>query len=382
LRFWHLTFQECLAAKALAAKEGDRRKLLFKEGRLYRPEWRETVLLLAGVLRKQGVDRVDKFLKEMLDQLNDGTAREQRARCVGMIGAILEDLRAWKYQIEDDRYQQNLTQVLAIFDREAARTVGFEIRLAAAQALGQAGDPRLKADNWVTIPATTLWMGAQKDDNAGRNYDPMAWDESPVHQVTVSAFQIGRYPVTVEEYSRFLEHGGAEKGSEPENWQEQLRYPNCPVVGVSWFDASAYCSWVGGRLPTDAEWECAARSDREDVRYPWGDEKPDPQRANSVEGGPRRTTPVGLYPAGATPSGIHDLAGNVFEWVADWFLEGYGEDSPVTDPKGPESGQGRGIRGGSWAVGSVYLQVAVRDWAVPGGRFEVIGFRCVREVFP
>ena len=146
----------------------------------------------------------------------------------------------------------------------------------------------------------------------------------------LSPFFVGRYPVTVAEYQRFIAAGGYAKerfwkaggygaSASPEHWQRQLRYPNRPVVEVSWYEAAAYCAWAEGRLPTESEWECVARGGREGARYPWGDDAPDVYRANYFEGGPGQPTPVGMYPDGATPQDVHDLAGNVWEWTADWF---------------------------------------------------------------
>jgi hypothetical protein len=151
LRYWHLTFQEYLAAKTLVWRDADRRRLLFQESKLYLPDWRETVLLLAGVLCKQDPERVDAFLKEMLDRLGAKATLEERARCIGLVGRILQDLKSWNYRIADVRYRENLDRVLAIFDAETARDIDFATRLEAAEALGQAGDPRLERNNWVKV---------------------------------------------------------------------------------------------------------------------------------------------------------------------------------------------------------------------------------------
>lgn len=183
--------------------------------------------------------------------------------------------------------------------------------------------------------------------------------------------------MTVEEYRRFVEDdgyqdqrwwkaGGYGQTSEPGAWDEQKLHPNRPVVGVSWYEATAYCAWAGGRLPNEAEWERAAgRSDGRE--YPWGKEPPDPSRAN-YDRNVGHPTPVGHCPRGATPEGICDLAGNVWEWVADW-----------SDARR----ESRAVRGGSWLHGiPEYLRVAGRGWVVPVVRSVIVGFRCVREVIP
>jgi formylglycine-generating enzyme required for sulfatase activity len=387
LRFWHLTFQEYLAAKVLAGREAERRRLLFTERKLYLAEWRPTVLLLAAVLCKQDRDLVDKFFHEILDTLGPDAPLAERARCVGLIGSALRDLKSWGYRLTDPRYQENLHRSMAIFDAREARQLDFDTRLYAADAIGQAGDPRLDHNDpayWVRVEGGTFWMGAQNTDPKDRNYDPEVWDdELPVHQEEVQPFAMGRYPVTVLNYLRFVEDGGYGqeqfwtaggygKFHEPANWQRQLRYPNLPVVAVSWFEAAAYCAWAGGRLPTEAEWEYAARGGREGVRYAWGEEAPDEHRANFHHKGPGRLTPVGLYPEGATPGGIQDLAGNCYEWVDDRWRDDYHKST------GP--GDERVIRGGHWANSARFLRVSYRNKFQPEERSNNFGFRCVRDL--
>ncbi|MGA2736138.1 MAG: SUMF1/EgtB/PvdO family nonheme iron enzyme [Bryobacteraceae bacterium] len=140
----------------------------------------------------------------------------------------------------------------------------------------------------------------------------------------------------------------------------------------------AYCAWAEGRLPTEAEWESAARAGREGARYPWGNEAPDQFRANYIEGGPGQATPVGIYPEGATPDGIQDLAGNVFEWTADWW--GNYSEGAARNPKGPEKGPWKVIRGGSWIVNPAWLRVSFRNGFGAVERYVYIGFRCVRDI--
>ncbi|MBU0719463.1 MAG: formylglycine-generating enzyme family protein, partial [Planctomycetes bacterium] len=238
-------------------------------------------------------------------------------------------------------------------------------------------------DLWVAIPAGKFWMGAQPQP--GRNHDPQAWrDEGPVHEVTLPAYRIGRYPVTVLEYARFVNNGGYndqrfwtaggfDQHKTPEDWNEQLRYPTRPVVSVSWYEACAYASWRGCRLPSEAEWERAARGP-DGRRYPWGDEEPNPHLANYgiMIGSP---TPVGVYPRGATPEQVHDLAGNVWEWCQDVYHESYnGAPSDGTAWSGDES-PARVLRGGSWLNDPRLLRSAcrLRNW--PDFRFNYVGFR-------
>jgi formylglycine-generating enzyme required for sulfatase activity len=160
----------------------------------------------------------------------------------------------------------------------------------------------------------------------------------------------------------------------PDAWSDQLRHPNRPVVGVSWYEAEAFCRWAGGRLPTEAEWEFAARG-AAGRHYPWGGEEPDAGRANfSMHVG--HPTPVGIYPLGGTPEGIRDLAGNVWEWCGDWL--GYYSEAHRANPNGPESGEGRVLRGGSYGdTAGVLLCATYRHGARPEDRNGSIGFRLV-----
>lgn len=387
IRFWHLTFQEYLAARAIAGMaDADQHKLLLAGEKVYKPEWREVVLLLAGVLRvRQGPAKVDGLFAALLDRLGERPTLAQQARCAGLLGAMVRDLQPLDYKPADPRYTDVLNAVLGIFDAQKAASVDFQIRLEAAEALGQAGDPRLDKDNWVTIEAGEFQMGAEKAD------DPEALDhEAPVHRVYLDRYQIVRYPVTVAEYQRFIDGdgykeprwwraGGFGQQSAPRQWDEQILHPNRPVVNVSWYEAAAYCRWAGVRLPTEAQWERAARG-LSGRKYPWGDEAPNAARANYIAGGPGHPTPVGLYPAGATKEGILDLTGNVWEWVADWY--GEYRETPEKNPIGRADGKLRVLRGGSWGNGREDLRAADRYRNGPDFRDDNVGFRCAREVFP
>jgi formylglycine-generating enzyme required for sulfatase activity len=398
IQFWHLTFQEYLAARALAGREERRRKFLSGD-QLFQPEWREVALLLAGVLYRRDPEGVDRIVAAVLDRLGRRPSLAAQARVAGLLGACVRDLTPVHYKPADPRYQQILDAVLAIFHAAKARGIEFRVRLEAAEALGQAGDPRLKENNWIRIEPGIFRMGTQKTDPAQPNFDGEArQDESPVHEVHLDAYEIGRYPVTVQEFRQFVEDeegyrherwwhaGGFGKTTEPENWDEQVLHPNRPVVGVSWYEAAAYCAWLSGRLqrevrlPTEAEWERAARGTT-GRKYPSGSEEPDSERANCYEGNVGHPTPVGLYPRGATPEGIDDLAGNVWEWVADWH--GAYEKAPATNSRDLELGTARVVRGGSWQVNQRYARSACRDDDLPDVRANDVGFRVVGLVpFP
>jgi formylglycine-generating enzyme required for sulfatase activity len=388
LRFWHLSFQEYLAAREIASLS-DKQQIerVVESGKLYRPEWREMMRLLGGVLRQQGEDKIEGFFQAVLDNLPRPPALADQARCAALLGAMMRDLSRMGYQPKTPDYERTVKTAMRIFDAEAAHQIDIKTRIEAADALGQVGDPRLEEDNWVTIPARTFWMGAQKQSKKRQNYDPDAHDdESPVHDVTLPPFRIGRFPVTVQEFDSFIKNGGysarkywAEgygKFEKPEDWERQKQYPNRPVVGVSWFEAAAYCSWAGGRLSTEAEWERAARGP-EGTRYPWGNEPPlDASRAH-YGGDIGHPSPVGLFPNGSTPEGLCDMLGNVWEWYSDWF--GPYETGSQANPAGPKEGGSKVVRGGSWLSYPRIVRVSVRSRNEPSVRNSGIGFRCVGE---
>jgi len=387
--YWHLTFQEFLAAKAINSQpEAEQTKILFSDpGKIYLPDWRETLLLLSGVLHEQGKAKVDWLIGNVLNALSQSPDLAAQARCSGLIGNILRDLEPVKYNVSDARYHKLLQRVMAVFDRKRFQDVPVEERIAAADALGQAGDPRIdfaRDEYWATITAGDFLMGAQSKDKRKPNYDKEANDdlEAPVHRVHLDPYRIARYPVTVGQYKPFVEEegykekrwwqvGGFGEFSEPEDWERQVEFPSRPVVGVSWWEAAAYCRWAGHRLPTESEWERAARG-TEAREYPWGKEEPDENRMNfnSKVG---HATPVGIFPLDVTAEGISDMGGNVLEWCADWY--GKYTDESVSNPRGPRQATFRVIRGGSWRFVSRYCRAAIRGRREPRSRSDFLGFR-------
>jgi len=232
-------------------------------------------------------------------------------------------------------------------------------------------DVKCKADGaeMVLVPAGTFPMG---DDHLR----PI---EAPRHEVYVSAFYIDKYEVTNERYQKFLEA----TGHDPPPWwyDEKLNQPNQPVVGASWEDASAYCRWAGKTLPTEAEWEKAARG-TDGRAYPWGNEpvaEGGKYRANyrPADDGFEYTAPVGSFPLNKSPYGCFDMAGNVWEWCADWYGEDYYKISPRKDPLGPPKGIYRVHRGGSYVNKPENLRCAFRSGFFRTAPHVVIGFRCV-----
>jgi formylglycine-generating enzyme required for sulfatase activity len=224
----------------------------------------------------------------------------------------------------------------------------------------------------VLIPAGEFVMG-------GNNYS----DEKPLHTVYLDAFYIDRYPVTNAEYKKFVDATGYRA---PEHWKGgkiPTGKENHPVVYVSWDDAQAYARRAGKRLPTEAEWEKAASWDylnKEKRRYPWSNQF-DVSNCNTCESGIGDTTPVSRYsPQGDSPNGVGDMAGNVFEWVADWHDSDYYHSAPMRNPKGPSSGEHRVLRGGSWRLDRRYVCVTYRYHDSPGCHYYDTGFRCAKSV--
>jgi formylglycine-generating enzyme required for sulfatase activity/predicted MPP superfamily phosphohydrolase len=393
VQFWHLTFQEYLAARALADRlEEEQRRGLLATPKLYQSEWRETVRLLAGVLQRQGSRRVNAMFSTILDTLGSSPSLSEQARCFGLIGTVLQDLAPAGYQLSDQRYEKMREGVLGIFDRQRSESVDIQIAIEAAEALGQAGDPRFddcqREKNWVQIPAGEFLMGAQKQDSSKPNFDSEAYDDgSPVRKVYLDAYRIGRYPVTVREYQGFYEDGGYQQGQhweaggfgryqQPGSWEQQLEHPSRPVVTVSWYEAAAYAAWAGCRLPTEAEWERAARGIA-GRKYPWGGKEPN-ERLLNYNLNIHSPTPVGVYACGASPEGVLDMAGNVWQWCQDWW--GPYSERELSNPTGPASSgkeERRVVRGGSWGNEARYCRCSFRGWNLPSDRGDFLGFRVV-----
>lgn len=210
--------------------------------------------------------------------------------------------------------------------------------------------------------------------------DTGAANERPTHPVFVDEFAIGRFAVTNRLYRLFVEDTGQEP---PPGWNDpRLDHPDQPVTSVSWFDATAYCGWLSektGRLyhlPTEAEWERAARGGREGNLFTWGDEPPE-HRPNYSElwlNGPER---VGQRPPNGF--GLYDISENVHEWCVDWYDERYYLGSPAKNPQGPEAGTRRASRGGSWRHQIKITRVAARSSIPPSFKYSDYGFRLARS---
>ena len=331
-------------------------------------------------LKRPGQEEVELLFRSALAHGYEVVTWFDRAQAAGVpADAIaLEGLRS-------DSFRTRAAAVLALgqLDKRFADAVipmladlYPQVRAAAIASLERlqpdgAWRSHLKAECYV--PAGEFIMGDDKGPND---------DEKPAHRVTLNAFYIGNYPVTNAEYAHY---------------REDIRQPfempagkeDHPVAEVSWYDARDYAAWAGMRLLTEAEWERAASWELVDWetgrlvgkgrkrKYPWGDTF-DKSKCNSSEAGIGKTTPVGMYsPGGDSPCGAADMAGNVREWVADWYDSGYYAGSSTDNPQGPESGSWRVVRGGSYLRNDRRVRCACRDWYGPDDRNHDIGFRVV-----
>jgi formylglycine-generating enzyme len=236
-----------------------------------------------------------------------------------------------------------------------------------------AGDVRVVEPACALIPAGSFLMGCER----GRD------EEKPVHRVTVDAVEMALYQVRNRDWDAFMQATGHPP---PKHWKDaEFSHPEQPVVAVNWFEAVKYCEWLSNlaghhyRLPTEAEWEWAARGGREGALYPWGDEPPQhwPEYRSRWGEGVNSPLPVGL--GAPNPYGLFDVSENVHEWCADWFDRDYYAASPERNPQGPPRGERRASRGGSWRHQIKVSRCAARASIPPVFEYADYGFRLVRD---
>jgi formylglycine-generating enzyme required for sulfatase activity len=269
--------------------------------------------------------------------------------------------------------------------RDAARTlVGAPMMQDVAPPEGQPFVEPVTQMAFVWVPGGSFVMGSSKT-RGEPGYDPEAAnDETPAHPVQLSGFWMGVYPVTNEQYARFIAETGRQ--APPSFSDRRFNDHAQPVVTVSWDDAAAFARWLTGkraglaaRLPTEAEWEYAARG-TDGRRYPWGNERPDAARATfGLPGNSGRPAIVDHTPGGMSPFGVHELAGNVWEWCLDTWTGSYVEIAGSIDPchQGDTHGGSRVVRGGSWSSTAGLLRSASRVRNHPVGQSQSLGFRVV-----
>ena len=362
--FSHWSFQEFLAAERMTtickASEAQLFKKICEWSSLV--GWRPTLsFLFDRRVAQLGWQSGTPLLKKMVTKINKRSIAGSigLACCASDAMGILLDR---KLTLQEDLLAPFRTICLAAIDQEAE----LKPRIDLARTLGHIGDPRISSDihdekNWVTVEAGPYFYGE---------------DKRPIQ--IEQPFRLSKYLVTNAQFAGFVKASGYKEQSlwDQEGWEwrqackiEEPRFwedpkwngSTQPVVGVSWFEADAFCRWADCRLPTEQEWEAAARGPKGNV-YPWGDEWID-GICNTGEAELRVTTPVGSFPSSVAKCGAHDMAGNVWEWCASWW-----------DEKKKEF---RVVRGGSWSYDSWYARSAVRYWYSPVSRGLNFGFRVV-----
>lgn len=379
--FYHLSFQEFLAAERLVLLNPDEERLLavFRE-RSRQSGWRPTLSFLFGSRVAQpgwraGVD----LLERMLAATDTGNFQACLGLALSSVDA-LEILLDLDLQLQEPLLDRVREIALAAIRQE----VDLEPRVELAHMLGRVGDPRVAhhlnhPDAWVDVPAGEYPIG---DTEIRKEYSES--NALALESFTLSRpIQLSKYPVTNAQFRQFVEDGGYGQQSlwqaagwrwreennvtEPVYWQDsKWNAATQPVVGVSWWEADAFCRWADCRLPTEREWEAAARGPQ-GLRFPWKGDGQD-GICNSSEADLGVTTPVGVFPQSVADCGAHDMAGNVWEWCSDTFVPDRREDVAA----------GRVLRGGSWFYYLLYCRSAVRLSNVPGNRVDLIGFRAAR----
>ena len=245
--------------------------------------------------------------------------------------------------------------------------------------------PNAGLGNTYTRPADGMVMVYVPEGkfSMGSN-DGIDWDQ-PVHDVTLDAYWFDQTEVTNGMVALCVQAGACQPPSDLSSYTHpgyygDSQFADYPVINVSWNDAQAYCAWAGARLPTEAEWEKAALGET-GLAYPWGNAYPDCSLANfwgsnGADACVGDMSAVGSYPAGASPYGALDMAGNVLEWVADWGSKTYYGSSPSSNPTGPAAGDERMLRGGAWVTDETVIRSSHRIWLPPDKHYNYVGFRC------
>ncbi len=393
----HLTLQEFLAAHYLVKNLHGQERLAFLTAHVGQSWWREVCLLMAGTLLQES-RQAQRFLLQELGALpgND----EAHAYGVAWAGRALLEIPPARVGWHTNARAELAQRLVQVLWQNPPQT-SLPARLEVGEVLGRLGDPRFSGPcslpKFIPLPGGEFWMG---DDESGEK------NEKPRHRVTMSPFALAKYPTTNAMFAHFIEDQGY---ANPDWWREathagywkpgqgfsgrQLPYywdderfngANQPVVGVSWYEAVAYCRWLTAtfndgheyRLLTEAEWEYAARGTG-GCRYSWGNDWVK-ERANTQALNLERTTPVGLFPDGATPEGVLDLTGNVWEWCSTAYeAYPYRSDDGREDPAGIG---GRMLRGGAYWNDYEGVRCACRSSRRPEGGGNINrGFRVARS---
>ena len=374
--FCHLTIQDFLAAEWLYDQNRAKPVPIFRK---YggTPEWRRALTLLFGAwtsTRFVSKEEAVHLLTRLINGLKNAEIR---------LGVVLTDCWRVLHGHELVLPPESQSRLIRFCQTAIKSEVPIAERNELALALGRMGDPRLIGDlrsddskAWVVVPADDYRVG---DAGIQKEWGGTFALKSEVMALK-EAFQLSRYPVTNEQFGKFMASDGYQRETlwDPVGWEWRVKHEilepalwrngkwngaTQPIVGISWWEADAFCKWAGGRLPTEREWEAAARGPTGNV-YPWGKDWK-PGLCNASDAGLGVTSPVGMFPSSASLSGAHDMAGNVWEWCDDLY---------------EVDGERRVLRGGSWYDVSRGCRSAVRGRDAPGNRDVNIGFRVVRGV--
>ena len=404
-RFSHLTFQEYLVAVLVAERDDF---LSYTLTHTADPLWREVILLEAGVLSTKNHEKMNRLIRAIANAPREPELFHNlilAAECIRDVDASrvakdIADTLTTRLRTELNTPLPRVTSGLGswlgkLIGVSEKRRAGIHRRIAAANALSRIASGKFAAGSpywsppygepqWLPIPAGEFWLGS--DDK-----DPLAFAaEKPLHRVLVPEFHIARTLVTNAQYALYVQATGAKTPDHWEHGQPPKGKLDHPVVRVSWHDAIAYCAWLSRRtgkliaLPSEAEWEKAARGDKDARIYPWGDTF-DPVKCNNHELGLQDTTPVGVFLEGASPSGCLDMVGNVWEWTRSlWGKDFNKPDFPY--PYDPTDGReqleagddmARVLRGGSFWNSRRLVRCACRLARPPSARADGLGFRVV-----
>jgi formylglycine-generating enzyme required for sulfatase activity len=375
-KFSHLTFQEYLTARALADRDDS---IEYTLKRIYDPWWHEVILLEAGYLGTQGKKRVSNLINAIVDLKTKSNSEPFHhlllaAECLYDVGPtrVTGDLLGEvQRRLQETAYlpiqKENRNSVL-----NAVAATNALARIDQALFTSQYWNTPWGEPQWITIPASTFWMG---DNDSEFIYD------KPAHQLFLPEFQISRVPITNAQYEIYVIETGVRAPSHWHNKNVPIGMENHPVVDVTWFEVLDYCKWLSEKiqkpicLPSEAQWEKAARGHQDQRNFPWGEWQK--LRCNSLALGLGETTPVGLFLDGASPYGVLNMSGNIYEWTRSiWYVEKFTYPYEPNDGREKlEGNQPRVLRGGSFINRHEDVRCSSRFGRNPDRKYHIAGFR-------
>ena len=317
----------------------------------------------------------DRARLQMGGELRVAMGAQAQAFPIGDVWRMVKENDTWRWCGTDSGVMP-LSQEAALAEAARSEPTPTQTSIGASKAVTKSVD--FDPKETVLIPAGAFQMGCSPDDTECQD------DEKPLHTMTLDAYRIDKYEVTNARHKECVEAGGC---IPPDSAESETRfiyygsdeYADYPVVNMNWDQADEFCKWDGGRLPTEAEWEKAKRGSEDTRIYPWGNQPPDASLLNFNEN-VGDTTAVGSYPTGASPYGVMDMSGNVYEWVNDWYGETWYSASPDENPTGPDSGEVGVLRGGKYGnTIDGQARISFRNQFGKYYSFASYGFRCARS---